>query len=285
MQNKILNGKLLAQEILDNVSLEIKNIQNNKQRVPCLAVILIGNDPASAVYVRNKKIACSKVGIKSLEFILSDNVTQIELTKLVDQLNTNNDVDGILVQLPLPKHLDGKLIIDSIFSNKDVDGFSRYNMGSLALNVPNIRPCTPHGVMYILDSIQDMQYQGKHAVILGTSTIVGRPMMLELINRGATVTVCNSKTPDVAGIIAMADILVVAVGKPNFAQGSWLKKNCIVIDVGINRLDTGNLCGDVDFATAVDLASYITPVPGGVGPMTIAMLIQNTLTCYEINKK
>ena len=280
MQGKILNGKFLAQQILDKISLSVNQLLLDKKRVPCLAVVLVGNDPASEVYVRNKKHACAKVGIKSLEFKLADVTSQSELLDLINKLNLDDTIDGILVQLPLPKHLDSKLIIDSILPNKDVDGFSRYNMGSLALNNPNICPCTPHGVMYMLDSI-NTQYHGKHAVILGSSTIVGRPMALELMNRSATVTVCNSKTQNLRDIVATADILVAAVGKPNFVHGSWLKKDSIVIDVGINRLHDGTLCGDVDFATAIEVAKYITPVPGGVGPMTIAMLIQNTLHCYE----
>ena len=282
MQNKILNGKLLAKEILDKVGVSIQNIQNTGKRSPCLVVILVGDDPASAVYVRNKKNACTKVGIKSIEFVLPSSILDTELHELIQQLNLDHNVDGILLQLPLPANLDAKCLIDSISPQKDVDGFSRQNMGALALNNPEICPCTPHGIMYILDSIPEISYYGKNVVILGSSTIVGRPMALELINRGATVTICNSKTRNLNEVVSRADILVVAVGKANFVQGTWLKKGCIVIDVGINRLADGSLCGDVDFNSAIDIASYITPVPGGVGPMTIAMLIQNTLSCYKI---
>ena len=284
MNEKILCGKTLSQQILDTVSDEVENLRVNNQRQPALAVVLVGSDPASQVYVRNKKNACEKVAVKSLEYILPAETNQAELVKLIQQLNADESVDGILVQLPLPAHLDSKLIIDSILPNKDVDGFHRYNMGSLALKDPNICPCTPHGVMYMLDSI-NLEYHGKHTVILGTSNIVGRPMALELINRGATVTMCNSKTRNVVELIGAADIVIAAIGRPNFVQGAWLKPGCIAIDVGINRLDTGKLCGDIEFASAFERAQYITPVPGGVGPMTIAMLLKNTLHCYKLNTR
>ena len=277
-------GKTLSQQILDTVSDEVENLRVNNQRQPALAVVLVGSDPASQVYVRNKKNSCEKVAVKSLEYILPAETNQAELVKLIQQLNADESVDGILVQLPLPAHLDSKLIIDSILPNKDVDGFHRYNMGSLALKDPNICPCTPHGVMYMLDSI-NLEYHGKHAVILGTSNIVGRPMALELINRGATVTMCNSKTRNVVELIGAADIVIAAIGRPNFVQGAWLKPGCIAIDVGINRLDTGKLCGDIEFTSAFERAQYITPVPGGVGPMTIAMLLKNTLHCYKLNTR
>lgn len=284
MNEKILCGKTLSQQILDTVSDEVENLRVNHQRQPALAVVLVGSDPASQVYVRNKKNACEKVAVKSLEYILPAETSQVELVNLIQQLNADESVDGILVQLPLPAHLDSKLIIDSILPNKDVDGFHRYNMGSLALKDPNICPCTPHGVMYMLDSI-NLEYHGKHAVILGTSNIVGRPMALELINRGATVTMCNSKTRNVVELIGAADIIIAAIGRPNFVQGAWLKPGCIAIDVGINRLETGKLCGDIEFASAFERAQYITPVPGGVGPMTIAMLLKNTLHCYKLNTR
>lgn len=284
MNEKILCGKTLSQQILDSVSDEVENLRVNNQRQPALAVVLVGSDPASQVYVRNKKNACDKVAVKSLEYILPAETSQVELVNLIQQLNADESVDGILVQLPLPAHLDSKLIIDSILPNKDVDGFHRYNMGSLALKDPNICPCTPHGVMYMLDSI-NLEYHGKHAVILGTSNIVGRPMALELINRGATVTMCNSKTRNVVELIGAADIVIAAIGRPNFVQGAWLKPGCIAIDVGINRLDTGKLCGDIEFTSAFERAQYITPVPGGVGPMTIAMLLKNTLHCYKLNTR
>lgn len=282
VNNKIISGKELSQLILDDISEYVEDLAVNQLREPCLAVILIGDDPASQVYVRNKKNACQKVGIKSLEYLLDKDITQDKLVKLIEELNNNYLVDGILVQLPLPKHLDSKLVIDTILPNKDVDGFHRYNMGSLALRDPNICPCTPHGVMYILDSIK-LNYHGKHAVILGTSNIVGRPMALELMNRGTTVTMCNSKTRNVAEIIKTADIIVAAIGNPKFVKAEWLKADCIAIDVGINRLEDGKLCGDIDYDAALEVVKYITPVPGGVGPMTIAMLLKNTLRCYKLN--
>lgn len=281
-EHKIISGKDLSQQILDNISDYVEDLTVNQQRIPALAVILVGNDPASQVYVRNKKNACNKVGVKSLEYVLPESTSQEELGDLIRELNADYSIDGILVQLPLPKHLDSKLVIDTILPNKDVDGFHRYNMGSLALRDPNICPCTPHGVMYMLDNIK-LNYHGKHAVILGTSNIVGRPMALELMNRGTTVTMCNSKTRNVQEIIGSADILVAAIGNPNFVQAQWLKDDCIVIDVGINRLDNGKLCGDVDFINALPKIKYITPVPGGVGPMTIAMLLKNTIRCYKLN--
>ncbi len=282
LNEKIISGKELSKRILTDISEYVEDLVVNHLRQPCLAVVLVGNDPASQVYVRNKKNACLQVGIKSLEYTLAEDTTQEELVNLIKKLNADYSVDGILVQLPLPKHLDSKLVIDTILPNKDVDGFHRYNMGSLALRDPNICPCTPHGVMYMLDSIK-VDYHGKHAVILGTSNIVGRPMALELMNRGTTVTMCNSKTRNVAEIIGSADILVAAIGKPKFVQSQWLKPGSIAIDVGINRLENGKLCGDIDFENAIEKVQYITPVPGGVGPMTIAMLLKNTLRCYKLN--
>ncbi|MEN9946296.1 MAG: hypothetical protein RLZZ293_682 [Pseudomonadota bacterium] len=284
LKDKIISGKNLSQQILDDISERVEELALNQQRTPCLAVVLVGSDPASQIYVRNKKNACTKVGIKSLEFVLPATTNHDQLVSLINQLNNDHTVDGILVQLPLPSHLDSKLVIDTILPNKDVDGFHRYNMGSLALRDPNICPCTPHGVMYMLDSLQ-LDYHGKHAVVLGTSNIVGRPMALELMNRGATVTMCNSKTRNLTQIISRADILISAIGKPNFVLGEWLKEGCIAIDVGINRLDSGKIAGDIDFNSALEKVRYITPVPGGVGPMTIAMLLGNTLHCYKLNSR
>ena len=279
--NKILSGKKISEIILSGIKVEIDVIDGRK---PSLAVVLVGNDPASQVYVRNKKAACSKVGIISVEKLLPATVTEDELLNLIRDLNNDSSIDGILVQLPLPSHLNSKIVIDTIVPNKDVDGFHRYNMGSLALNDPQICPCTPHGVMYMLDTVVP-SYHGKNVVIIGSSNIVGRPMALELLNRGATVTVCNSKTKDLALLASTADILVAAVGRPKMVKSNWVKENSIIIDVGINRLPDGTLCGDVDFNDVVDKVQYITPVPGGVGPMTIAMLIKNTLRCYRHNQR
>ncbi len=284
MSNKLLSGKLIAERLLNEVNYEIKSIISSNKRVPTLAVVLVGNNPASEVYVRNKKMTCVKVGINSQEFKLPDNVGQDELLKLIDTLNNNREVDGILVQLPLPSHLSSKLVIDSISPNKDVDGFHRYNMGSLTLKDPTICPCTPHGIMYMLDTL-NIEFKGLHAIVIGSSNIVGRPMALELLNRGATITVCNSKTRNVVELASSADILIAAVGVPKLLKANWVKDGAIVIDVGINRLDDGSLCGDVDFSSVIDKVRYITPVPGGVGLMTIAMLMKNTLFCYNLNNK
>ncbi len=279
--DKILNGKNFSEQILSEIKLEIDAITTRK---PSLAVVLVGEDPASQVYVRNKKAACTKVGIISIEHLLSKNTTQDELLNLVRRLNNDSTIDGILVQLPLPPQIDSKVVIDTILPNKDVDGFHRYNMGSLALNDPKSCPCTPNGVMYILDTVVS-SYHGKHAVVIGSSNIVGRPMALELLNRGATVTICNSKTKNLASITATADILVAAVGRPKMVKSNWIKQNSIIIDVGINRQSDGTLCGDIDFNDVIDKVEYITPVPGGVGPMTIAILIKNTLRCYHQNQR
>lgn len=281
-EKKIINGKALAAQIQGDISREISQLANKRQ--PALAVVLVGDDPASQVYVRNKKAACAAVGIKSVEHLLPANTTEEELLALVNKLNHDATIDGILVQLPLPKQLNSKLVIDTILPSKDVDGFHRYNMGSLALNNPQICPCTPHGVMYMLDSL-NLHYHGKNAVIIGASNIVGRPMALELLNRGVTVTVCNSKTINLADITKTADILIVAVGLAKMIKANFVKDGAIVIDVGMNRDNNGKLCGDVDFDDVINKVSFITPVPGGVGPMTIAMLIKNTMTCYHLNPK
>ena len=281
-RHKIIRGKELAEHVLQQLAQEVAALAAAKLRQPCLAVILVGNDSASQVYVNNKKKACDQVGIKSVAYGLSAATPQDDLVKLIRQLNNDATVDGILVQLPLPEHLARRVVIDSILPTKDVDGFHRYNMGSLALGDPGIYPCTPQGVIYLLDSLK-IEYPGKYVVILGMSTIVGRPMALELINRGATVTLCNSKTKNVREIIGQAEILVAAIGRPNFVHGSWLKEGCIAIDVGINRLENGKLCGDIDWDSALRRVAWITPVPGGVGPMTIAMLLKNTLHCYKLN--
>lgn len=281
MQDKILDGKILSQQIKDKIKQEIDQITGNRK--PCLAVVLVGDDKASEVYVRNKKNACNEVGITSISHELPSETTQNELLRLIEQLNNDATVDGVLVQLPVPKHIDSKLIISTINPQKDVDGFHPENMGRLASNNPLLCPCTPHGVMYILDSI-GMKYHGLNAVVIGASNIVGRPMALELLNRGATVTVCNSKTIAVENITKQADLVIVGVGAPKLVKSDWIKVGATVIDVGINRLSDGTLCGDVDYEGVYNIASHITPVPGGVGPMTIAMLLKNTLQCYYLRK-
>lgn len=276
MAATLIDGKKVSQDILDKVKAEILERTAQGKRPPKLAVVLIGDDPASAIYVRNKKRACEKVGILSESFVHGADFSEDALLKLIDELNADGTVDGILVQLPLPKGIDPDKVIERIDPKKDVDGFHPYNVGRLALRRPTLRSCTPKGVMSMLDSY-GIDPMGMDAVIVGQSNIVGRPQALELLARRATVTVCHSKTKDLESQVRRADLLVAAVGKPKFIKGEWVKEGAVVIDVGINRLDDGSLCGDVEFETARRRASYITPVPGGVGPMTIASLMENTL--------
>ncbi len=271
-----IDGKKVAQQVRDEVKAGVQQRLDAGYRAPGLAVVLVGDHAASQVYVGSKRRACEEVGITSTAFDLPGSTTQAELEALIDELNANADIDGILVQLPLPQGLDAQAILERINPFKDVDGFHPFNMGRLAQRNPALRPCTPRGVITLLDSI-GLDLHGKNAVVVGASNIVGRPMSLELLLAGATTTVCHRFTNDLQQQVERADILVVAVGKPNFVPGAWVKPGAVVIDVGINRLDTGKLVGDVEFAVAEQRASYITPVPGGVGPMTVATLMQNTL--------
>ncbi|EGV34910.1 bifunctional methylenetetrahydrofolate dehydrogenase/methenyltetrahydrofolate cyclohydrolase FolD [Neisseria weaveri] len=282
MTAQLINGKEISQQRLQLVAQQVAERQAAGKRAPCLAVILVGNDPASAVYVRNKKLACEKVGFKSLSYELSEDTAQDKLLSLIDELNTNADVDGILVQLPLPKQIDSQTVLERIVPDKDVDGFHPYNVGRLAVKMPLMRPCTPKGVMTLLESY-GIDVVGKKAVVVGASNIVGRPQTLELLLARATVTVCHSKTQNLAEEVGSADIVVVGVGIPNFVKGAWIKPGAVVIDVGINRLEDGRLCGDVEFDAAKERAAMITPVPGGVGPMTIATLLENTLQAAELH--
>lgn len=282
MTAQLINGKEISQQRLQLVAQQVAERQAAGKRAPCLAVILVGNDPASAVYVRNKKLACEKVGFKSLSYELPEDTSQDKLLSLIDELNTNADVDGILVQLPLPKQIDSQTVLERIVPDKDVDGFHPYNVGRLAVKMPLMRPCTPKGVMTLLESY-GIDVVGKKAVVVGASNIVGRPQALELLLARATVTVCHSKTQNLAEEVGSADIVVVGVGIPNFVKGAWIKPGAVVIDVGINRLEDGRLCGDVEFDAAKERAAMITPVPGGVGPMTIATLLENTLQAAELH--
>ncbi len=272
----IIDGKKIAKDlrasIIDKVSV--------LDRAPGLAVILVGDDPASAVYVRNKANACKEVGFYSEKINKPASITQAELLTEIERLNDDDNVDGILVQLPLPAHLDANDVIEAIDPAKDVDGFHSENIGKLMQNKSFLRPCTPKGVMTILATI-GIDLVGKNCVVVGASNIVGRPMAMELLNARATVTICNSKTQDLSEKVKQADVVVAAVGIPKMIQGDWIKEGAIVIDVGINKLDSGKLVGDVDFDSAQDKAAWITPVPGGVGPMTIATLLENTLIAYE----
>ncbi|BEV71771.1 MULTISPECIES: bifunctional methylenetetrahydrofolate dehydrogenase/methenyltetrahydrofolate cyclohydrolase FolD [unclassified Paludibacterium] len=271
-----IDGKAVAEQLIDQVRQGVEARRSAGKRVPGIAFVLVGDDPASASYVRGKKRACERTGIQSFGHDLPATVSQSELLALMDQLNADEQVDGILVQLPLPGHLDAETVLERIDPAKDVDGFHPYNIGRLAMKMPVLRPCTPRGVMTLLAHYR-IEPAGKHAVVVGASNIVGRPMALELLLARATVTVCHSATTDLAAEVARADILVVAAGQPGLIRGEWVKPGAVVMDVGINYREDGSLCGDVDFVAASERAAFITPVPGGVGPMTIASLMQNTL--------
>jgi methylenetetrahydrofolate dehydrogenase (NADP+)/methenyltetrahydrofolate cyclohydrolase len=273
---KVIDGKAIASEIKREVRVATDRLAARGLRRPGLAVILVGDNPASQVYVRNKRLACEESGIVSVSHDLAQSTTETELLSLIEQLNADDTIDGILVQVPLPDHIDDRRIIEAIDPAKDVDGFHPFNIGRLMLRNPLIRPCTPYGVVRLLEK-SGISAKGKHCVVVGASNIVGRPMALELLLSGATVTVCHRFTENLQQHVTMADILVVAVGKPGIVRGEWIKPGAVVIDVGINRLPTGKLVGDVEFEVARQRASYITPVPGGVGPMTVAMLMKNTL--------
>ena len=279
MTAQIISGTQLASQIKSNVAQQISQYVAQGKRAPGLAVILVGADPASQVYVGSKRKSCAEIGITSKSYDLPETTTEQALLELIEELNQDTEVDGILVQLPLPKHIDSTKVIEQISPEKDVDGFHPYNVGRLCQRIPTLRACTPYGVMKLLETT-GISFYGKHAVIVGASNIVGRPMALELLLAGCTVTVTHRFTEDLASHIRQADILVVAVGKPKFIKGEWIKEGAVVVDVGINRLE-GKLVGDVEFDIAAQRASYITPVPGGVGPMTVAMLMQNTLSTYE----
>ncbi len=276
MTAQLIDGKAVAAAVHERVRRAVAERAQRGLRAPALATVLVGNDPASEVYVRNKRQACEKVGIRSLPVQLDASVTQAELLATIDALNADASIDGILVQLPLPAHLDATQVTERILPTKDVDGFHPYNLGRLAQRQPVLRPCTPYGVMELLRSVGET-FKGRTAVVVGASNHVGRPMMLELMLAGATATCCHRFTADVPGEVARADILVVAVGKPGMVKGAWIKPGATVIDVGINRLPSGKLVGDCEFEAARERAAWITPVPGGVGPMTVAMLMANTL--------
>jgi methylenetetrahydrofolate dehydrogenase (NADP+)/methenyltetrahydrofolate cyclohydrolase len=280
MSAQILNGNMIRDEIIAGLAASVSEATATGKRAPGLAVVLVGADPASQVYVRNKENGCAKAGITSFSHKLPAETTEAELLALIEQLNTDPLVDGILVQLPLPKHLDSDKLLERIDPAKDVDGFHPFNFGRLAQRRPLLRPCTPAGVMTLL-SKTGINLRGLHACVVGASNIVGVPMMLELLNERATVTICHSATTNLQEEVGRADLVVVGVGIPNFIPGDWIKAGAIVIDVGINRLENGSLCGDVETAKAAEKASWITPVPGGVGPMTIATLLENTVQSWQ----
>jgi len=273
---QIIDGKALAQTIREGIAEEVRLLEKDRGIKPGLAAILVGDDPASAVYVKNKKIACEKAGLYPEEHRLPASTTQEALLKLIQQLNVDPRIHGILVQLPLPPGIDSQAILQAVTPEKDVDGFHPVNVGRLVGGDPVFIPCTPKGVIQMIDSTgQDIA--GKRAVVIGRSNIVGKPVAMLLLHRHATVTICHSRTKDLPGVAREADILIAAIGKPLFVTADMVKKGAVVIDVGINRLADGKLVGDVDFDRVKDRAGWITPVPGGVGPMTIAMLLQNTL--------
>lgn len=276
MPANVIDGKAIALEIQRDVRRRVEQRVASGRHRPGLAVVLVGNDPASSIYVRNKRRACDIAGIVSHSFDLPATVAQSELLELIDDLNRDNRIDGILVQLPLPPHMDESVVVESISPAKDVDGFHPCNVGLLAQRKPGLRPCTSRGVIRLLEHIGAEVKRGD-TVVVGASNIVGRPSALELLLAGATVTICHRFTEDLRAQVARADILVVAVGKPGLIPGKWIKRGSTVIDVGINRLESGRLVGDVEFSAALERAAYITPVPGGVGPMTVAMLLENTL--------
>jgi methylenetetrahydrofolate dehydrogenase (NADP+)/methenyltetrahydrofolate cyclohydrolase len=282
MTARLLDGKTIAADIREQVKARVRERLDAGLRPPGLAVVLVGQNAASQVYVRNKRNACEVVGFHSELHELPGGTTEDALLALIDELNAREEIDGILVQLPLPPQIDAEKVTERILPTKDVDGFHPYNVGRLALRLPLLRPCTPRGVMTMLYRA-GVQLEGLDAVIIGQSNIVGRPMALELLAARCTITVCHSRTKDLAAKARGADVLVAAIGKARFVPGSWVKPGAVVIDVGINRLPDGSLCGDVDFEAAAEHAAWITPVPGGVGPMTVATLLENTLQAAEMH--
>lgn len=284
MSAQLIDGKQIAKDLRAKLKIFVQNSIALGNREPALAVILVGENPASQVYVRNKTKACEDVGIKPVSYTLPANTTQQELEDLVKKCNQDPTIDGILVQFPLPQGLSESAIIETIDPSKDVDGFHPYNVGRLVQRIPHFCACTPHGVMTMLKSI-NCDVKGKNCLVVGASNIVGRPMALELLLAGATVTVTHKFTTNLYSFVKNADLIIVAVGKPKFLDGTKIKEGAVVIDVGINRLADGSLCGDVDFDTAKERASFITPVPGGVGPMTVATLMENTVYAYQEHLK
>lgn len=277
MVAKIIDGKAFAAKLKAEIAAEISIRKNQGFTQPSLAVIVVGDNPASHIYVRNKRQACEEVGIKSIYHPLPNTIQENDLKTLIRQLNNDPSINGILLQLPLPEHINSDTLLELIDPKKDVDGFHPYNLGRLAQRRPALRPCTPYGIMMLLDSINET-YKNRHAVIIGASNIVGRPMALELLLAGCTITVCHRFTKDLCYFVKQADILISAVGIPSLIKGDWIKPGATIIDVGINRLSDGSIIGDVEFNVAKEKAAWITPVPGGVGPMTTASLLKNTLT-------
>ena len=284
MSAQIIDGKAIAAEVRQNIKQRVEQRLSEGKRAPGLAVVQVGDDPASQVYVAHKRKDCAEVGFNSIAYDLPAETSQEKLLALIDELNADPNVDGILVQLPVPDHIDDEAVIERIHPDKDVDGFHPYNIGRLTIQMPTLHPCTPRGVMTMLEHT-GADLTGLDAVIVGASNIVGRPMALELLMARCTVTVCHSRTRNLEEKVRGADLVVVGVGRPEMVKGDWIKEGAIVIDVGINRLDSGKLVGDVEYETAKERASWITPVPGGVGPMTRATLLQNTLDAADLHGK
>ena len=284
MSANIIDGKAAAENLLQDLKKEIDVRSKKGIRNPSLAVILIGSNPASSIYVRNKRLACEKIGVKSIAYDLPNETSEKELLTLIQSLNNDNSIDGILVQSPLPSHINNDVIFENISPLKDVDGFHPKNIGLLAIKQPQLRSCTPYGVMKLIKATQ-LAIQGLDAIVVGSSNHVGRPMALELLLGGCTVTICNRYTQKLQQKIELADIVVAAAGIPDMIKGSWIKPGAIAIDIGINRLESGKIIGDIEFDIAKTRAGFITPVPGGVGPMTVATLMENTLLAQKLSSQ
>jgi methylenetetrahydrofolate dehydrogenase (NADP+)/methenyltetrahydrofolate cyclohydrolase len=284
MSAKIIDGKAIAENLLQDLKKEIDVRSKKGIRNPSLAVVLIGSNPASSIYVKNKRLACEKIGVKSIAYDLPNETSEKELLTLIETLNNDTSIDGILVQSPLPSHINNDVIFENISPLKDVDGFHPKNIGLLAIKQPQLRSCTPYGVMKLIKATQ-LAIQGLDAIVVGSSNHVGRPMALELLLGGCTVTICNRYTQKLQQKIELADIVVAAAGIPDMIKGSWIKPGAIAIDIGINRLESGKIVGDVEFDIAKTRAGFITPVPGGVGPMTVATLMENTLLAQKLSSQ
>ena len=282
MSAKIIDGKAIAENLLQDLKKEIDVRSKKGIRNPSLAVVLIGSNPASSIYVKNKRLACEKIGVKSIAYDLPNETSEKELLTLIETLNNDTSIDGILVQSPLPSHINNDVIFETISPHKDVDGFHPKNIGLLAIRQPQLRSCTPYGVMKLIEATQ-LSTRGLDAIVVGASNHVGRPMGLELLLAGCTVTICHRYTQHLQQKIELADIVVAAVGIPGMIKGSWIKPGAIVIDIGINRLESGKIVGDIEFDIAKTRAGFITPVPGGVGPMTVATLMENTLLAQKLS--
>jgi methylenetetrahydrofolate dehydrogenase (NADP+)/methenyltetrahydrofolate cyclohydrolase len=282
MSAKIINGKEVAENLLQDLKKEIDERSKEGTRNPSLAVILVGSDPASSIYVKNKRLACEKTGVNSIAYDLPNETSEKELITLIETLNNDATIDGVLVQSPLPSHINNDIIFETISPHKDVDGFHPKNIGLLAIRQPQLRSCTPFGVMKLIEATA-LPTRGLDAIVVGASNHVGRPMALELLLAGCTVTLCHRYTQHLQQKVELADIVVAAVGRPGMIKGSWIKPGAIVIDIGINRLESGKIVGDVEFDIAKTRAGFITPVPGGVGPMTVATLMENTLLAQKLS--